>query len=296
MSTFLLLLVYGLADGAILALAALGFVLIYKATREINFAQGEFLLVGAYMFYTAFVIFGLPWIAAAIVGVGIAVVLGVLVERFVLRPMIGESAISVIMVTIGLSAVLKALIQMFFGTAVREQPKILPQGSIEVLGGTEGGGATLPVNRLLVIVIAGVVLAIFTLFFRRSRHGIAMRAVADDQQAALTMGISVRQVFAMAWALAAVSALVAGVLLADLSAVEQNIAAFGLIVFPVVILGGLDSVPGTIVGGLVIGLLKQFVSGYMDPGLAEVVPYVVLVAILMVRPYGIFGETRIERV
>jgi branched-chain amino acid transport system permease protein len=290
MSTFLLLTVYGLADGAILALAALGFVLIYKATRVINFAQGEFLLIGAYMFYTAFVILRLPWILAAVVGVAIAVVIGILVERFVLRPMIGESAISVIMVTIGLSSVLKALVQMFYGTAVREQPKILPQGSVEI------GGATLPVNRLFVIVVAAVVLAAFTIFFRRSRHGIAMRAVADDQQAALTMGISVRQIFAMAWALAAVSALVAGVLLADLSAVEQNIASFGLIVFPVVILGGLDSVPGTIVGGLVIGLVKQFVSGYMDPGLAEVVPYVVLVAILMVRPYGIFGETRIERV
>ena len=290
MSTFLLLTVYGLADGAILALAALGFVLIYKATRVINFAQGEFLLIGAYMFYTAFVILRLPWILAIVVGVAIAVVIGILVERFVLRPMIGETAISVIMVTIGLSSVLKALVQMFYGTAVREQPKILPQGSVEI------AGATLPVNRLLVIVIAAVVLVAFTIFFRRSRHGIAMRAVADDQQAALTMGISVRQIFAMAWALAAVSALVAGVLLADLSAVEQNIASFGLIVFPVVILGGLDSVPGTIVGGLVIGLVKQFVSGYMDPGLAEVVPYVVLVAILMVRPYGIFGETRIERV
>ena len=290
MNTFISLTVYGLADGAILALAALGFVLIYKATRVINFAQGEFLLVGAYMFYTAFVVFGLPWILASVVGVLGAIVLGVLVERFVLRPLVGENAISVIMVTIGLSSVLKALVQMFFGTSVREQPKILPTGSIELLG------ATMPVNRVLVIVIAGVVLAAFTIFFRRSRHGIAMRAVADDQQAALTMGISVRQVFALAWALAAVSALIAGVLLADLSAVEQGIAAFGLIVFPVVILGGLDSVPGTIVGGLTIGLLKQYVSGYADPGLAEVVPYIVLVAILMVRPYGIFGETRIERV
>ena len=223
MSNFLLLTVYGLADGAILALAALGFVLIYKATRVINFAQGEFLLVGAYMFYTAFVIFGLPWILASVVGVLGAIVLGVLVERFVLRPLVGENAISVIMVTIGLSSVIKALVQMFFGTSVREQPKILPTGSIELLG------ATMPVNRVLVIVIAGVVLAAFTIFFRRSRHGIAMRAVADDQQAALTMGISVRQIFAMAWALAAVSALIAGVLLADLSAVEQNIAAFGLI-------------------------------------------------------------------
>lgn len=287
---FVSLTVYGLADGAILALAALGFVLIYKATRVINFAQGEFLLVGAYTFYTAFVLLRLPLVLAVLVGVAFAILLGVLVERFVLRPLVGEHAISVIMVTIGLSSVLKAGVQMFFGTAVREQPKILPTGSMEV------AGVTVPVNRLLVILIAAIVLAAFTVFFRRSRHGVAMRAVADDQQASLTMGISVRTIFALAWALAAVSALIAGVLLADLSAVDQNIASFGLIVFPVVILGGLDSVPGTIVGGLTIGLLKQYVSGYADPGLAEVIPYVVLVAILMVRPYGIFGETRIERV
>jgi branched-chain amino acid transport system permease protein len=290
MNTFLSLTVYGLSDGALLALAALGFVLIYKATRVINFAQGEFLLVGAYMFYTAFVVLRLPLILAAVFGVLVAIVLGVVVERFILRPLVGESAISVIMVTIGLSAVIKAVIQIFFGTSVREQPPILPTGTVEL------GGVTLPLNRLLVIVIAAVVLFAFSAFFQRSRHGIAMRAVADDQQAALTMGISVRRVFMLAWVLAAVSALIAGVLLADLSAVEQNIAAFGLVVFPVVILGGLDSVPGTVIGGLVIGLLKQYVSGYADPGLAEVIPYIVLVAILIVRPYGIFGETRIERV
>jgi branched-chain amino acid transport system permease protein len=290
MSNFLALSAYGLADGAILALAALGFVLIYKATQVINFAQGEFLLVGAYMFYTAFVILRLPVILAVVAGVLVAIVLGVIVERFVLRPLIGESAISVIMVTIGLSSVLKSLVQLFFGTSVREQDAILPTGSVTLFG------ASIPVNRLLVILIAAIVLSLFTLFFRKSRHGVAMRAVADDQQAALTMGISVHRVFALAWALAAVSALIAGILLADLSAVEQGIATFGLIVFPVVILGGLDSVPGTIVGGLTIGLLKQYVSGYADPGLAEVVPYLVLVAILLVRPYGLFGETRIERV
>ncbi|GAA6525835.1 branched-chain amino acid ABC transporter permease [Intrasporangium sp. DVR] len=290
MNTFISLTVYGLSDGALLALAALGFVLIYKATRVINFAQGEFLLVGAYMFYTAFVVMRLPLILAAVFGVLVAIVLGVVVERFVLRPLIGEHAISVIMVTIGLSAVLKALVQIFYGTAVREQPPILPTGTIMI------GGATVPLNRLIVIGVAAIVLFAFSAFFQKSRHGVAMRAVADDQQAALTMGISVKRVFSLAWILAAISALIAGVLLADLSAVEQGIAAFGLMVFPVVILGGLDSVPGTVVGGLVIGLLKQYVSGYADPGLAEVVPYIVLVAILIVRPYGIFGETRIERV
>lgn len=290
MNTFISLTVYGLSDGALLALAALGFVLIYKATRVINFAQGEFLLVGAYMFYTAFVVMRLPLILAAVFGVLVAIVLGVIVERFILRPLIGEHAISVIMVTIGLSSVLKALVQIFYGTSVREQPPILPTGSIQL------AGATVPVNRLIVIGIAAIVLFAFSAFFQRSRHGVAMRAVADDQQAALTMGISVKRIFSLAWVLAAVSALIAGVLLADLSAVEQGIAAFGLIVFPVVILGGLDSVPGTVIGGLTIGLLKQYVSGYADPGLAEVIPYIVLVAILIVRPYGIFGETRIERV
>ena len=184
----------------------------------------------------------------------------------------------------------KRQVQLFFGTSVREQPKILPTTQVKLLG------VSIQLDRLLAIVIAGIVLVGFTIFFRRSRHGIAMRAVADDQPAALTMGISVRRVFALAWALAATSALIAGVLLADLSAVDQNIAAFGLVVFPVVIMGGLDSVPGTIVGGLTIGLLKSYVSGYADAGLAEVIPYIVLTGVLMVRPYGIFGETRIERV
>lgn len=290
MSTFLNLLIYGLADGAILALAALGFVLIYKATGVINFAQGEFLLVGAYMFYTAFVVLQLPLLLAVVFGVVVATLIGVLIERLILRPMVGESAISIIMVTIGLSMFLRAVVQMFYGTSPKTQPALLPRDSISFLG------ATVPLNRLLVIVIAAIVLTAFTIFFRRSRHGIAMRAVADDQQAAMTMGISVRRIFAMAWALAAVSALIAGVLLGDISHVDQNLASFGLLVFPVVILGGLDSVPGTIVGGLTIGLLSQFVSGYLDPGLATVIPYVVLVLILLVRPYGIFGETRIERV
>ena len=220
MSTFINLLAYGLADGTILALAALGFVLIYKATSVINFAQGEFLLVGAYTFYTAFVVLGLPFIAAVLVGVVIATILGVLVERLILRPMVGESPISIIMVTIGLSTVLRAVVQMFYGTSQQQQPAILPTGSVSFLG------ATVPINRLLVIVIAAVVLTAFTVFFRRSRHGIAMRAVADDQQAAMTMGISVRRVFAMSWALAAVSALIAGVLLGDIAAVDMNLAAF----------------------------------------------------------------------
>jgi branched-chain amino acid transport system permease protein len=290
MSSFPILLIYGLSDGAVLALAALGFVLIYKATRVINFAQGEFLLIGAYTFYAAFVLLALPWTLSIVLAVAFAICLGIAVERFVLRPMVGEDAMRVIMVTVGLSAFLKATVQMFFGTAVREMPPVLPNQAVSILGGQ------VPMSRLSVIGVALVVLGAFALFFRRSRHGIAMRAVADDQQAAMTMGISVRRVFALAWALAAMSAVIAGVLLADVTVVGQDIAAFGLIVFPVVILGGLDSVAGTIIAGFTIGVIKQMVAGYSDPGLAEVVPYLILVAVLMVRPYGLFGEKRIERV
>ena len=291
MNTFLNLTVYGLSDGAILALAALGFVLIYKATGVLNFAQGEFLLIGAYTVYAAFVVFRLPMVLAVLVGVVFAIMLGIVIERLVLRPLVGENAISVIMVTIGLAALLRAVVQLIFGTRPVAQPTLLPRSPVELLPGT-----SVPLNRILVILIAAVVLIAFTAFFRRSRHGIAMRAVADDQQAALTMGISVRRVFAMAWALAALSALVGGILLGDVTEVSGRLATFGLFVFPVVILGGLDSVPGTIVGGLTIGLTAQYVSGYADPGLSQIAPYLLLIAILLVRPYGLFGETRIERV
>ena len=291
MNTFLNLTVYGLSDGAILALAALGFVLIYKSTSVINFAQGELLLVGGYTVYSTFVVFRMPLVLAVVVGIGVAILLGLLIERLVLRPLIGENPISVIMVTIGLAALLRAVVQLIFGTRPVSQPDLMPRTRIQLAPDT-----FVPLNRLLVIGIAAIVLIAFTLFFQRSRHGIAMRAVADDQQAALTVGISVRRVFALAWALAAVSALIGGVMLADVTEVSGRLATFGLLVFPVVILGGLDSVPGTIVGGLTIGLSAQYVSGYWDPGLAQIAPYVLLVAILLVRPYGLFGESRIERV
>lgn len=289
MTSFIQLTIYGLADGAILALAALGFVLIYKASGVINFAQGEFLLVGAYVFYTAFALLHLPVALAVVSGVLVAVVIGVAIERLLLRPLIGEAPIAVIMVTIGLSAVLRALVQIAYGTTPATMAKILPAGSVELFG------AAVPSNRLVAIAIAAVVLAAFTAFFRWSRHGVAMRAVADDQQAALVQGISVTRIFAMAWAMAAGSAVIAGVLIGDIAEVSQNLSGFGLIVFPVVILGGLDSVPGTIVGGVVAGVVSQYAEG-LSPGASAIAPYLLLVLILLVRPYGLFGQLRIERV
>jgi branched-chain amino acid transport system permease protein len=290
MDTFIQLTVAGLSNGAILALAALGFVLIYKASGVINFAQGQFLLIGAYVVWALTVDAGLHWALAIAGAIGVAVVLGLLVERLILRPLVGEPTISVIMVTIGLAQVLGALVQIIWGTQPHPFPEFIPDDVVTIAGARTGE------NRLWALGLVVLALIAFAVFFQRSRYGIAMRAVADDQQAALTMGISVRRTFALAWALAGVSAVVGGMLVANLIGVSGEVSNIGLLVFPVVIVGGLDSVPGAVVGGAVIGLLTAYTGGYLGGGLDAVIPYVALVAILLVKPYGLFGEVRIERV
>ncbi|MFZ1462637.1 MAG: branched-chain amino acid ABC transporter permease [Anaerolineae bacterium] len=290
MDQFIQLLFTGLTNGAIYALVALGFVLIYKSTEVINFAQGELLLVGAYLTFGLMADFGLAWPLGVLITLALAAVLGVIIERLVLRPLIGEPIISVIMVTIGLSSLLRAFVSGIWGTAPRSFPAFIPSTTLRILG------AAVPGDRLVAIGLAVLLLTALTLFFRRSSDGIAMRAVADDQQAALSMGISVKRIFAIAWSIAAVTAAIAGILVANIVGVSGAVSGIGLRVFPVVILGGLDSIPGAIVGGVIIGLLESFAGGYLTSGLGEVVPFVVLVLILMVRPYGLFGEVRIERV
>ncbi|HLF90583.1 MAG TPA: branched-chain amino acid ABC transporter permease [Anaerolineales bacterium] len=280
----------GLTNGAILALAALGFVLIYKSSDVINFAQGEFLLVGAYLTYAMVAEIGIFWPLGVLITLGIAILLGIIVERLVLRPMIGEPIISVIMVTIGLSSVMKAIVNAIWGTAGRPFPPFIPSDPVNIFGATIGA------DRLWAIVVAVIMLGFFSYFFRRSKEGIAMRAVADDQQAALSMGISVKKIFAWAWSIAAVTAAIAGGLVANIVGVSGELASFGLRVFPVVILGGLDSIPGAIIGGIIIGLLETYTGGYIGQGLNQVLPFIVLIIILMVRPYGLFGQEIIERV
>jgi branched-chain amino acid transport system permease protein len=298
MDIFVQLTVTGLSNGAILALAALGFVLVYKASGVINFAQGQFLLVGAYVLWAAIVRWGLPWGLAVVVAIAVAIALGLVVERLALRPLVGQPVISVIMVTVGLAYVLGGAVLWIWGPNASGFPAFIPSDTVGILG-TEIGK-----NRLWAIGLVSVVLVAFVLFFQRSRHGIAMRAVADDQQAALSMGISVSRIIALAWALAGVTAVGGGMLIANLTGVSLELSSFGLLVFPVVILGGLDSVPGAVVGGVVIGLLQQYSGFYLDQqlskiditGTQELVPYVALVLILLVKPYGLFGQERIERV
>ncbi len=290
MELFIQLTLTGLTNGAILALAALGFVLIYKSSDVINFAQGEFLLVGAYITFAMIAQFGLVWPLGMILTMFLAVVMGVIVERLVLRPMIGEPIISIIMVTIGLSSLLRAIVSGIWGNLPRAFPPFIPSQTVKILSAVVGA------DRLWAFVIALILLGLFSLFFRRSKEGIAMRAVADDQQAALSMGISVKKIFAWAWSIAAATAAIGGALVANIVGVSGELSGFGLRVFPVVILGGLDSIPGAIVGGIIIGLLEAYTGGYIGQGLNSVIPFVLLILILMVRPYGLFGQEIIERV
>ena len=290
MNLFLQLTISGLTNGAVYALVALGFVLIYKSSDVINFSQGQLLLVGAYVSYFFIAQIGLPWPIGIALALVVGVLLGIVIERLVLRPLIGEPIISVIMVTIGLSSLLNAFVTGIWSTRPRAFPRFIPSNDVNLLGTMTSA------DRLWAIGLAVVMLAAFTIFFRRSPDGIAMRAVADDQQAALSMGISIKRIFAVAWSISAVTATLAGILLANIIGVSGDIGRIGLRVFPVVILGGLDSIPGAIVGGLIIGLLEAWTGGYIGSGLGQVLPFVVLVIILMVRPYGLFGQEIIERV
>jgi branched-chain amino acid transport system permease protein len=290
MDVFLQLTFTGLSNGMVYALVAVGFVIIYKASDVINFAQGELLLLGAYLAFAFIAQIGLPWSLGVAATVATALVIGLVVERFVLRPLIGEPIISMIMVTIGLSSVLKSVVQGIWGSAPKAFPGFLPSKPIDVLG------VTVTEDRLITIVLAGALLGLLTLFFRYTRDGIAMRAIADDQQAALSMGISIKRVLAVAWSMSAAAAAVAGIMVANLVGVSHDISFVGLRVFPVVILGGLDSIPGAIVGGAVIGLLESYTGGYVGEGLNLIVPFIVLIVVLMVRPYGLFGKEIIERV
>ena len=286
--------VSGLATGGVFALVALGFVLIYKASDVINFAQGDLLLVGAYVGWGLYTL-GLPFPLVFVLTMALCGLLGLAIERTVLRPMIGKPIIAVIIVTLGLASMLRGLVFGTMSTEVRRfQPEVFSIAPLEL------GPVAVPQIYAWAVGIAACAVVALTLFFRYSPQGIAMRAAADDQQAAMSMGIRISWVFGLSWALSAAVAAAGGILLGNLTGVNYTLETIGLQVFPVVILGGLDSIPGAIVGGLVIGVLQNLASAYLDPcvggGLKNVAPFIILVLILMVKPYGLFGRRTIERV
>jgi branched-chain amino acid transport system permease protein len=294
MEFFFDLVTNGLLVGLMYALVALGFVLIYKATSILNFAQGDLVMFAGYIAAVLLSLDWMPiWLMVILLAIGM-VLLGFILERGILRPLVGQSVVSVIMVTIGLSFVLQGLVALLWGASTKQLP--LP---VRFEPYIIGPVFISPIN-LVAAVIAILFLIAFGLFFTRSRLGVAMRAVADDQQASMVVGIKVPRVFALSWAIAGLAAAAGGLIWGNMLGVDTLLALVGLKVFPVVILGGLDSIGGAIIGGLAMGAIESLAAGYLDPyvggGTKDFIPYVLMILVLFVKPYGLFGHETIERV
>jgi len=297
MSYFFQLVVSGIVVGSIYALSALGFVLIYKSSRVLNIAHGQIIAAGAFIAYALTVWVGIHIVISFLLSMVITFFLAMSVERIFLRRLIGEPIISVIMVTIGLMSIIDGLIYLTpFGSENFSFPEFLPKTPISLWGGS------ISWTQLVGVTITFIMIGGFTWFFKASTVGISMRAVSDDQFASMSIGISVPRVFGLAWAAAGLSAAAAGGIIGNITGLNFNVLhSFGIIVFPVVIVGGLDSIFGAIVAGIIMGLIQQFASGYLDGhwglnGTADVLPYIILLIILLFKPHGLFGIHEIERV
>lgn len=294
MELFLMTLTTGIMVGSIYALVALGWVLIYKCSGVLNLAMGELTLIGAYV-SLSFYSMGVPFLLALLFSLIIGFILGILTERIFLDRLIGEPILTVIMVTVGLSFFFKGVVELIWGTDTRVfTPPVFSLEPIHI------GPLIIGQVYLWSFVAAIVLLCIFVGFFKYTRWGLAMQATADDEMAALSLGISARFVYATAWAIAFMAAGVGGTLLGNINGLNISVGYLGLLVLPAVVLGGLNSVPGAIVGGIIIGVLQNLSGAYLDRffpgGVKEVAPFAFMAIFLLFRPYGLWGWERIERV
>jgi branched-chain amino acid transport system permease protein len=294
MEIFLMTLITGILVGGIYALVALGWVLIYKCSGVLNLAMGELTLMGAYVTYT-FYSLGIPFILAVVLTLLVGIVLGFLTERIFLDRLIGEPILAVIMVTVGISFFFKGLVGYIWGSDTRVfDPPVFSIQPISL------GYLKISPVYMWSFILAIVLLIIFVSFFKYTKWGLSMQATADDETAALSLGVSARFVYAAAWAIAFMSAGVGGALLGNINGINISVGHLGLLVLPAVVLGGLNSVPGAIVGGIIVGLLENFSGTYLDQyfpgGVKEIVPFAFMAVFLLFKPYGLWGWERIERV
>jgi branched-chain amino acid transport system permease protein len=291
----------GLALGCVYALIALGFAIIFKASGVINFAQGELLLVGAYVAAYSMATWRLAFPVALLLGIAVTVAIALLFERFALRRMIGRPVFSILMITIGLDVLLRTGVTVRLGST-QILTAATPFGSASPV---RVGGVTFNYIDLTIIAVTVVCCAALYAFIRYTSYGLAMRATALDQEVALAIGIDVRTVYALAWGIAGAVAAIGGVLLAAHSGgglFNVSLGQTALLAFPAIILGGLDSIPGAVVGGILIGLTYEYASGYehnfawLGSSFESVAPYLVMLIVLLLRPYGLFGSRKVERV
>ena len=294
MELFLMTLTTGIMVGGIYALVALGWVLIYKCSGVLNLAMGELTLIGAYVTLT-FYQWGIPFLFAVVFTLLIGIVLGFLTERIFLDRLIGEPILTVIMVTVGLQFFFRGLVEFIWGTDTRVfSPPIFSLKPVTL------GPLKISPVYLWSFILAIALLLIFVAFFKYTRWGLSMQATADDETAALSLGVSARFVYGAAWAIAFMSAGVGGALLGNINGINISVGQLGLLVLPAVVLGGLNSVPGAIVGGMIIGVLQNFSGTYLDQyfpgGVKEIMPFAFMAVFLLFKPYGLWGWERIERV
>jgi len=283
---FVQLVISGIAQGCIYGLIALGFVLIYKATETVSFAQGELMMLGAFCGLACMTFFGFPFWLSVLSSIAAMAAFGVFLERLVIRPILGQPAFSVVMLTIGIGYVARGLITMIpgIGTETHTLPVPYKDQVWKV------GELVLNVEQMVVIASTALLSGILYLVFSRSKVGLAMQASSQNQLAAYYMGIPVKQLNGLVWGLAAAVAAIAGLLLAPITFVHANMGFIGLKAFPAAVVGGFGSLPGAIVGGLVIGIVESLSGFYLPDGIKDVAAYVVVLIMLMVKPNGLFGE------
>ena len=295
MTFFLQLVVTGFAQGMVYALVAIGFVIILKCSEVFNIAQGHFVLIGGYLGYTFLVTFDLPIWAALGMAIATAIIMGLMIERLVLRPLLGEPVLAVIMATIALATILGGLATLLWGAEYKAYHGLLPTITLKI------GSISMPSESLIGLIVSIICVALLMLLFRYTKIGLAMRATAEDLQVVQSVGIRATTVYAVSWIIACVVGVIGGILLGGVSGANMDLANIGLKAFAVVLLGGVDSIGGAIVAGIILGMLENVAAGYLDPllpggGLANVFPFIVMIIVLIFRPYGLFGLVTIERI
>ena len=292
LSEFAQMLAAGTAIGCIYAIVALGFVLIYKASEIVNFAHGDLMMLGAFFGYTFVVGLGLPFLAGLALAVLAMALIGALLDRFVLRPMVGEPVFAIVIITIGIGFVLRSVVAVTPGWGSDTHAIAAPYAR----GVARVGGVAIGHEYLAIIAATLLLIGVLYAFFRCTRLGVAMQATSQNQLAAYHVGIPVKSMLSVVWAIAAATAALAGVLLAPVTFVHVNMGFIGLKAFPAAVLGGFGSIPGAIVGGLVIGIVEALAGFYLPEGFKDVAAYVLLLLVLALRPQGLFGQTAAKKV
>ncbi|MFC1822893.1 branched-chain amino acid ABC transporter permease [Thermodesulfobacteriota bacterium] len=273
----------GMALGSIYALLALGFVLIFKATKVINFAQGDMMMVCAYVNLGLLTNLHFSFLAAILLTIFLGAVLGWVLERLIIRPMVGEPLFAVIIVTVGMASVLRAIVGMIWGHDIMSLPTPIPSNPVKLFGIPMSVGSLLIVGTTLLLVV------ILALYFKFTKGGTAMRAASLDGKTALLMGIRVREIFSKTWIVSGFIAAICAILIGPIVHLSTHLGLLGLNAFPAAILGGFGSIPGAILGGFVLGVSENIAGGYLPEGFKAVFPWIVLIAVLMIRPEGFFG-------